>query len=254
MPTEITASVVGLLRGSAVAQASTRGTSEIFNQLFSAFLIVGTLVGVVVIAYALYKAYANRSEDGETRDDIPEPGEIPPLDGGGKGKKLFLSFGASAIIVISLVGWTYFAGFVPMEQGPSQEQVEDQIDITVTGFQFGWQYTYPNGETVIGEKLRIPEDTVIRFDVTSDDVMHNYGIPEFDRRTDAIPGQTTNMWILPKETGNYTARCYELCGSGHSQMAGDVEVMTKDEFEQWAQDEFELSQDEIEQWYEGSGQ
>jgi cytochrome c oxidase subunit 2 len=232
MATEIAASVVGLLSRSVVAQVSTEGTSEIFTQLFSAFLIIGGLVGVVVIAYALQKAYKYRSEDGETREDKPEPGELPPLEGSGKGKKLFVSFGASAFIVITLVGWTYFAGFIPMEQGPSEQQVEDQMEIDVTGFQFGWKYEYPNGQTETA-KLRVPKDTVIRFDVTSDDVMHNFGIPEFDRRSDAIPGQTTEMWILPKETGSHEILCYELCGTGHSQMSSEIEVMTQEEFDQW---------------------
>jgi cytochrome c oxidase subunit 2 len=231
MTTQLSVSVAGLSDG-LVAQADYAGTSEIFGQLFLAFLVVGTLVGVVVIAYTLQKVYKNRSKDGETKEDKPEPGELPPLEGGGKGKKLFLSFGASAIIVVTLVGWTYFAGFIPMEQGPSETQVEDQIDVTVTGFQFGWRFTYPNGEESLG-RLTVPNDTVVRFDVTSDDVMHNFGIPHFDRRSDAIPGQTTEMWIYPKETGTYTARCYELCGSGHSQMSGEVRVVPKDEFENW---------------------
>lgn len=241
MPTEIAASVVGMLSSSAVAQVSTDGTSEIFTQLFSIFLIVGGLVGVVVIAYALQKAYRYRSEDGETREDKPEPGELPPLEGSGKGKKLFLSFGASAVIVITLVGWTYFAGFIPMEQGPSEDQVQDQMEITVTGFQFGWEYTYPNNETELG-RLTVPKDTVIRFDVTSRDVMHNFGIPEFDRRSDAIPGGTTEMWILPKETGTYEVRCYELCGAGHSNMNSEIEVVT--------QEDFAASNE----WYDGGGQ
>jgi len=215
-----------------VAQAGVKNTSEIFNQLFTIFLIVGGGVGVVVMAYMLYKVYKYRSKDGETTDHAPEPGELPPLEGSGRGKKLFVSFGASAVIVVTLIGWTFFAGFVPMEQGPSEEQVEDQMEINVTGFQFGWSFEYPNGETTTG-KLRVPKDTVVRFDVTSDDVMHNFGVPEFGRRTDAIPGSTTEMWIMPKETGNYTARCYELCGSGHSQMAADVQVMTQEEFDQW---------------------
>lgn len=231
MTTEIAASVAEL-SGGLVAQAGVRGTSAIFGQLFSVFLVVGTAVGAVVIAYMMYKVFKYRSEDGETRDDAPEPGELPPLEGSGRGKKLFLSFGASAVIVVTLIGWTYFAGFIPMEQGPSEEQVEDQIDVTVTGIQFNWQYEYPDGEGSIGT-LTIPNNTVVRFDVTSADVMHNFGIPHFDRRTDAIPGQTTTMWIYPQETGNYTAKCYELCGTGHSQMRGEVRVVPKDEFNHW---------------------
>jgi cytochrome c oxidase subunit 2 len=231
MTTQVPVPIAGPWDG-LIAQAGPDGTSEIFGQLFSAFLIVGTLVGLVVISYTLQKVYKNRSEDGETKADTPEMGELPPLEGGGKGKKLFLSFGASAVIVITLVGWTYFAGFIPMEQGPSEQQVEDQLDVTVIGFQFGWRYEYENGKETLGS-LRVPNDTVINMKVTSEDVMHNYGIPHFDRRTDAIPGQTTTMWIYPQETGTYTARCYELCGTGHSQMSDRIEVMPKNEFQEW---------------------
>ncbi|MFP4187923.1 MAG: cytochrome c oxidase subunit II [Halobacteriales archaeon] len=231
MTTQVPVPVAGQWDG-LIAQAGVDGTSEIFGQLFSAFLVVGALVGLVVIAYTLQKAYKNRSEDGETKSDTPEMGEIPPLEGGGKGRKLFLSFGASAVIVITLVGWTYFAGFIPMEQAPPEQQVEDQLDVTVVGFQFGWKYEYENGKETSGS-LRVPNDTVVNMEVTSEDVMHNYGIPHFDRRADAIPGQTTTMWIYPQETGTYTAKCYELCGSGHSQMSDQVEVMPKDEFEEW---------------------
>jgi cytochrome c oxidase subunit 2 len=69
--------------------------------------------------------------------------------------------------------------------------------------------------------------------VTSGDVMHNIGIPAFNAKTDAIPGQTTTTWFVPDETGTFQAACYELCGSGHSIMTSDVVVVESAEYQEW---------------------
>jgi cytochrome c oxidase subunit 2 len=79
----------------------------------------------------------------------------------------------------------------------------------------------------------VPENRSVRLVVTSDDVFHNFGIPELRVKTDAIPGQETETWFRANETGTYTAQCYELCGAGHSFMTADVVVMEPEEYESW---------------------
>jgi cytochrome c oxidase subunit 2 len=202
------------------------------------FLALGTLVGIVVISYTLYNAYKYRYREGEDpapEADRPELGELP--SGGGKGKKLFLSFSLSAIIVVSLVVWTY--GLLLYVENKPTEYVQnnanaDAMTIDVVGFQFGWRFTYPNGHTTSGE-LRVPKNRMVMLNVTSTDVFHNFGIPEMKVKTDAIPGQTTETWFVPKQTGNYTAQCYELCGAGHSYMDAQVRVMERNEYSEWYQ-------------------
>jgi cytochrome c oxidase subunit 2 len=217
-----------------------RAPAEVFEQIFLVFLALGTLVGTVVITYTLYNAYKYRYR--EDADPIPESkrpqlGELP--EGGGKGKKLFLSFGLSAVIVLSLVAWTYGA-LVMVEDGPSA-QVDgeyDSLDVDVEGYQFGWEFQYPNGhveDTQAGGKLYVPVDSVVNLSVTSQDVHHNFGIPELRIKSDAIPGQTTDAWFVAEETETYEAACYELCGQGHSYMGAEVVVMEEDEFQEWYQ-------------------
>lgn len=207
-----------------------RTTGEAFQEIYTVFLALGTIVGVVVISYMLYNGYKYRDgHDGVKRDvDTPEPGSLPASEGGGR--KLLLSFTLSAVIVISLVGWTYFT-LLYIEDGPDATP-EERMEVNVTAFQWGFNFEYPNGHTTTGE-LRVPRGEVIWLEVTSDDVFHNIGIPEFRRKTDAIPGQTTSMWFTAEETGTYRAACYELCGSGHSFMTADVVVMPQDEFREW---------------------
>jgi len=209
-----------------------RAPAEVFQRIFLVFLALGTLVGTVVITYTLYNAYKYRyREDVDPAPDAerPQMGELP--EGGGKGKKLFLSFGLSAVIVLSLVAWTYGA-LVMVEDGPDvQSENLDSVDVHVEGYQFGWEYTYPNGATAT--TLRVPVDTVVNVSVTSRDVFHNFGIPELRIKTDAIPGQTNDAWFVAEETGTYTANCYELCGQGHSYMQTDVVVMSQSAYQDW---------------------
>ncbi|WP_435347540.1 cytochrome c oxidase subunit II [Haloarchaeobius sp. HRN-SO-5] len=231
---------VGLLlqaAGGGIDGIVPRGTrAEIFQRIFDVFLVLGTVVGLFVVGYMLYNAYRYRADGPRDvtgyDDERPELGELPT--GGGHGRKLLLSFTISAIIVVSLILWTYGSlAFVEAGGNPqANPEVEDTMTVNVTGYQFGWRFEYPNGATTDGT-MYVPEDTQVRIRVTSDDVFHNFGIPAFKTKTDAIPGQTTTTWFGPAEAGNYTAKCYELCGAGHSYMTADIVVMEDSEFESW---------------------
>jgi len=207
-----------------------RAPADVFGDIYEVFLILGTVVGVVVIVYTLYNAYKYRaSRDGadEYASDEPQLGELP--SGGGGGRKLFVSFGISALIVLSLIGWTYTT-LLYVENTPQTD--EDPIEIDVVGQQFSWEFVYPNNNSEFGT-MTVPKDRVIRLHVTSSDVFHNFGIPELRVKTDAIPGQTSDVWFVAKETGEYAAHCYELCGSGHSQMDATVKVVNGSEYGEW---------------------
>lgn len=205
----------------------------VFEQIYWVFLVLGTLVGVVVIGYALWKAYKYRDRDGvEDEYERPQLGEIP--QGSGGGRKLFLSFSLSAIIVITLILWTY-GTLLYVETAPAQET--DALEIDVVGYQFGWEFTYPNGHVEDSNTpdgaLRVPTDRMVTLNITSRDVFHNFGIMELRVKVDAIPGQTTETWFRAEEPAEYTARCFELCGAGHSFMTSDVVVMEQSAYQEW---------------------
>jgi cytochrome c oxidase subunit 2 len=261
--TATTGMVLDLLGRVPIAHAGgVRSPANVFNEVFTFFLGMGTLVGVVVVTYTVYNAYKYRDGDGQgVGADIqrPELGEMPT--GGGGGKKLFLSFFLSAAIVLGLIVWTYSL-LLYIEDAPSSQEAQsdaiasaadpaqaasapqvqsgngtanqslDPIEIKVTGYQFGWRFEYPSGYSQT-DTLVIPKDRIIEFNVTSEDVFHNIGIPELRVKADAVPGQYTHAWFVSHETGVYDARCYELCGSGHSYMDADVRVIPRDEYAQW---------------------
>lgn len=211
-----------------------------FQRIYLVFLALGTLVSIVVIGYMLLNAYKyrdSRADAGKDDADRPQVGELP--QGGGGGKKLFLSFSLSAIIVISLIVWTY-GTLLYVEQGPSAGDVGngEEMEVTVIGHQFFWEFQYTNvsgheNGVTTQNTLRVPKGVAVRLKVTSADVFHNFGVPSLRVKSDAIPGRTTDSWFMANETGRYHAACYELCGVGHSDMEGEVIVVEQDQFDQW---------------------
>lgn len=205
-----------------------RTPAEVFTEIYLVFLALGTLVGVVVISYTLYNAIKYRRGTGDRPTaEVSKPtlGELPTGSGGGR--KLFVSFGISAVIVLSLIAWTY-SSLLYVDAGPDEDE---SLEVDVIGRQFQWQFVYPNGFQ--SSTLRVPDGQPVRLNVTSADVMHNIGIPEFHTKIDAIPGQTTTTWFVPNGTGTYEAVCYELCGIGHSNMRSDVVVMEPEQYQRW---------------------
>lgn len=218
-----------------------RAQAEVFSEIFLVFLVIGTIVGIVVVTYTLVNAYKYRDR-GQVDDGFepPQLGELPTGQSGNKSRKLFLSFGLSAIIVISVVVYSYTL-LLYVEAGPTSEiETEGNMDIHVNGFQFGWEFEYPNGQTSF-DRMPVPadENQVIRLHVTSEDVWHSFGVTELRIKADSIPGQTDTTWFIADEPGTYTIECFELCGVGHSQMDGEIVVMEPDEFNEWYEGEYE---------------
>jgi cytochrome c oxidase subunit 2 len=208
-----------------------RGTrAYVFQEIYTVFLALGTIVGVVVVGYMLHKAYRYRAaaREGDEDADRPTVGEIPT--GGGGGRKLFVSFALSAVIVVSLISWTYFT--LLYVERPDPVAGEDPVEIRVVGHQFYWEFVYANGHSTT-ETMRIPADRRVRLTVTSGDVFHNFGAPDLRVKADAIPGQETETWVEASETGTYPIHCYELCGAGHSYMDGTVRVMAPADYREW---------------------
>jgi cytochrome c oxidase subunit 2 len=72
-----------------------------------------------------------------------------------------------------------------------------------------------------------------RFELTAGDVLHSFSIPAFRLKQDAIPGRVVAGWFEPVVAGQFDLQCAEICGTGHSVMAGRVIVHPPAEFDQF---------------------
>lgn len=140
-----------------------------------------------------------------------------------------------------------------------------QLDIKVTGFQWGWQYTYMksgvsfvsklaydtdaarqlgsgiNPDTVknylldVDHPLVVPTGTKVRLLITSVDVIHSWWLPDFGVKRDALPGfiNEVSFTVDPGKLGVYRGQCTELCGRDHAYMPVVVRAVSPADFAAW---------------------
>ena len=137
------------------------------------------------------------------------------------------------------------------------------LTVKVIGNQWYWTYQYPeHGELeivsnmlkeqkdakpgerfrtdvdgppllAVDERLVIPAGKVVKFIVTSNDVIHAFWIPAFWNKIDANPGRLNEIWAKVDRPGVYFGQCTELCGARHAYMPIAVEVVPEAQFAAW---------------------
>jgi len=109
------------------------------------------------------------------------------------------------------------------------------LEVTVIGHQWWWEFRYPAQKVITSDELHIPLNQPVTVHVTSDDVVHNFWIPELDRKLQALPGHDNVMSLTATKTGTYNGFCAEFCGVEHAMMRFTVVVQTPDAFNAWLQ-------------------
>lgn len=192
------------------------------------------------------------------------------------------------LVVKGLMAWND----IMLDLGPDDEYLE----IEATGYQFAWDLRHPGPDGKLGKKdfrlidpatnslgidweddnsiddviysgadiIKLPVDTIIRVQITSKDVLHNFYLPHFRVKMDAVPGMPTYFIFEPTITTeefrqqlreypeynepydpedpeslprwkefNFELACAELCGIGHNSMRRIIEIVSKEEYKEW---------------------
>lgn len=79
----------------------------------------------------------------------------------------------------------------------------------------------------------VPVNKVVHVLVTSNDVIHNWTIPRFGSKIDAVPGRITSTWFKAEKEGVFYGQCSELCGKDHAFMPIAVRVVNDTVFTEW---------------------
>jgi cytochrome c oxidase subunit II len=109
---------------------------------------------------------------------------------------------------------------------------QNAMEIFVIGKQWMWKVQHPEGVREINE-LHVPIGRPVKILLGSEDVIHDYFIPAFRVKMDAVPGKLTTLWFEATVPGTYYQFCAEYCGTKHSGMIGQVIAMTPQDYEAW---------------------
>ncbi len=107
----------------------------------------------------------------------------------------------------------------------------DAMVVKVTGRQWAWSFSYPNGKGT--SELVLAVRRPVKLEFTSPDVVHGFYIPAFRVKQDVVPGQTNWTWFTPEKEGVYDIECTVICGVSHSYMLSKVHVVPEERFKAW---------------------
>lgn len=127
------------------------------------------------------------------------------------------------------------------------------LTITATGSQWYWTYEYPDhgisfdsimikdadlkeGQPrllSVNNEVVVPVGKNIIVQVKANDVIHDWAIPSFGIKIDAVPGRLQTTWFRAEREGWFYGQCSELCGRNHAFMPIAVRVVSKEEFDNW---------------------
>jgi cytochrome c oxidase subunit 2 len=136
------------------------------------------------------------------------------------------------------------------------------ITLKATGYTWYWEHGYPelgfsfetrmlddaSREELIAQNIPaprnlavdneviVPVNKVVNVLVTSapDGVIHDWTIPSFGSKVDAVPGRVTTTWFKPTIEGIFYGQCSELCGKDHAFMPIGVRVVSEATYAAWS--------------------
>lgn len=135
------------------------------------------------------------------------------------------------------------AAGAPVWQRIKQSLPDPDLTIRVSAKQFAWDFTYPGEDGRLDTDddieseftLYVPVDSVVQFELVSQDVVHSFWLPHLRLKQDAVPGRSIKGWFEVTKVGVYPIACAELCGVGHTKMAGRLLVQSQEEHRAWMQ-------------------
>lgn len=172
-------------------------------------LIVGTLVLVFAIKYREgTKAYR---------------GPLPAI----MSREVEIGWTSATLFVALFIFWWAASAQLPHFLLP-----EKALEIHVVAKQWMWKAQHPEGVREI-DALHVPLGVPIRLEMTSQDVIHSFGVPAFRIKQDVLPGRYTATWFQATKVGDYHLFCTEYCGTDHARMTGTITVMQPDAYASW---------------------
>jgi cytochrome c oxidase subunit II len=222
----IIASAVGIAIGLIInwfpKAASTQ--ADKIDTLWDVLLIASVPIFVLVTVVICFSVLNFRMRPGE------EGLDGPPIHGNTRLEVLWTA--APALLIVGLVTYAYIV-LTDIEQAPAagRERV-----VNVTGEQFAWTFGYnEGGKKFSTTQLYLPVNQSVKFNVRSRDVIHDFWVPDFRMKIDAVPGITTSYRVTPKGNaiGAHDIVCAELCGLGHAYMRSTAHVLSAAAFRAW---------------------
>ena len=207
---------------------------------------IGGGVFILVCLFMVYCTFKFSYKEGRNVEYKPEDNKLEKI------LTVATTLGVAALLAPGLIVWNEFIN-----------TPKNALNIEVMAWQWGWQYRLPGEDGKLGtaqvvkisdenpfginlddpngkddiliqsDELHLKTNKPVQILLRSVDVLHNFYVPQFRSKMDAIPGIITYYWFEPNKVGEYEVLCAEYCGLGHYGMRAKVVVENEQNYENW---------------------
>lgn len=228
------------------------GVTEVSRDVYSLHMLIFwicVVIGVSVFSVMLYSIFNHRKSRGAQAAHFHESTTVEII------------WTVVPILILIAMAVPATQTLIKMDDVSNSD-----LTIKITGFQWKWRYDYldqnvgffsvlatPRDQIDSGadksehylrevdRPLVVPVGTKIRFLITSNDVIHAWGVPELAIKKDAIPGFINEVWTRIDTPGTYRGQCVELCGKDHGFMPIVVEAKSQEDYQSWLSEQQALA-------------
>jgi cytochrome c oxidase subunit 2 len=205
---------------------------ELWRWSWLAAILVGILVWGLIL-FAVFK-YRRRSDDEipvQTRYNLP----------------IEILYTIAPVVMV-LVFFYFTVQTQNDVLAEASETGEADHTIKVVGQKWSWTFNYMEEDAVDGESvftagtpaelptLVLPVDESVTVELSSPDVIHSFWVPAFLMKMDVVPGRDNSFSFTPTREGTFAGKCAELCGTYHSRMLFNVDVVSREEYDEHLRD------------------
>lgn len=207
---------------------------------------IGGGVFILVCLFMVYCTFKFSYKEGRKVEYKPEDNKLEKI------LTVATTLGVAALLAPGLIVWNEFIN-----------TPKNALNIEVMAWQWGWQYRLPGEDGKLGtvqvakisdenpfginlddpngkddvliqsDELHLKTNRPVQILLRSVDVLHNFYVPQFRAKMDAIPGLISYYWFEPNKLGEYEVLCAEYCGLGHYGMRAKVVVENEQNYENW---------------------
>jgi len=211
-------------------RGSTEQGEDIFD-LWQIFFWAG--IGVAAIVYGLIGwsllRYRRRRNEDETLLGRQFHANVP----------LEIIYTAIPLVIVIVL----FVLSYRTERTASSLSASPDVTLRAEAFSWGWRFGFPDqgvevvsqpsAEGVPGPEILLPLGETTRIELTSNDVIHAFWVPDFLYKRDALPGRINRFDVTPTDLGTFHGVCSEFCGLHHAYMTFTVRVVSPAAFDAW---------------------
>lgn len=199
-------------------------------------MLIGVLVGfwfVLSLGTFFWLIIRFRARDGASAEYIT---------GEEKSQKRWITIPHILVLICDVF---IIVGAVQVWYNVKQYLPEPDQTVRVIGQQWTWTFVHPGPDGKLDtaddiakvNELHVQKGVTYHYKLESVDVLHDFSVPVFRLKQDAIPGRVITGWFEPTLEGEWDIQCAEICGIGHGLMAARIFVESPAQHAAWLEAE-----------------